>query len=118
MSVVESANRKQCLVFGMVLCLLAVLFAIEAKLAWYAPDGNPTAQISAAKLQAADAPRLVAQVLASSQTALLFVGVIALFAPMMPAVSAQFARLAPVQMAKAGSPDLRVHLFVRPPPAL
>lgn len=117
MSVVESANRKRCLLFGMVLCLLAVLFAIEAKLAWYAPDSTPTIQISSAKLQDADAPRLVAQALASSQTALLFAGVLALLLLVVPEARAKFSRLAPAQMLEPGSPDFCVYLFIRPPPA-
>jgi hypothetical protein len=52
-------------VIGSVLCLLAAIFAFEAKLAWFSPAGTPCAQISAAKLQPADAPRLIAQVLAA-----------------------------------------------------
>jgi hypothetical protein len=46
-----------------VLCLLAALFAIEAKVAWFSPAGSPSAQISAAKLQPTDAPRHIAQAL-------------------------------------------------------
>jgi len=48
---------------GIVLCLLAAVFAFEAKLAWFSPAGSPPAQISASKLQLADAPKLVAQAL-------------------------------------------------------
>ena len=50
------------------LCLLAVVFAFEAKLAWYSPPGTPYAQISATKLQPTDAPKLIAQVLAVPHT--------------------------------------------------
>lgn len=100
--------------FGLVLCLLAALFAIEAKLAWYAPDGNPTAQISAAKLQAADAPRLVAQALSASQFPL------ELFAVILPLV------LVPLMGERARDSHLpapqfpfqgfSAHHFFRPPP--
>jgi hypothetical protein len=51
--------------FGVILCLLAAVFAIEAKVAWFSPEGSPRAQISASKLQPADAPRLIAQALDS-----------------------------------------------------
>src|ERR1700750_184821 len=54
---------------GAVLCLLAALFAFEAKLAWYNPPSTPFAEISATKLQPTDAGKLVAQVLAIPHTA-------------------------------------------------
>jgi hypothetical protein len=49
------------------LCLLAALFAIEAKLAWYAPASAPITQISSAKLQPTDPPRLIANEIAASR---------------------------------------------------
>jgi hypothetical protein len=42
---------------GIALCLLAAVFAIEAKVAWFSPAGSPSAQISASKLQTADTTR-------------------------------------------------------------
>jgi|SRR6185437_2046329 len=42
---------------GIALCLLAAVFAIEAKVAWFSPAGSPSAQISASKLQPADGTR-------------------------------------------------------------
>ena len=50
---------------GAVLCVLAAMFAIEAKVAWYSPAGSPSSQISAAKLQPAEAPRQIAQAIGS-----------------------------------------------------
>ncbi len=50
---------------GVVLCLLAAVFAIEAKLALYSPDGSVRVEFSATQLQPADPPRLAAQALAS-----------------------------------------------------
>jgi hypothetical protein len=47
------------------LCALAAVFAFEAKVAWFSPAGSPSAQISAAKLQPADAPKQIAEALAS-----------------------------------------------------
>ncbi|KAA6455711.1 hypothetical protein DYQ86_27225 [Acidobacteria bacterium AB60] len=50
--------RWQSTVLGVLLCLLAAAFAFEAKMAWFGPAGSPAAQISASKLQPADAPKL------------------------------------------------------------
>lgn len=50
---------------GSVLCLLAALFAVEAKLAWYNPNGRVRVELSSTKLQAAEASRQVHQALAS-----------------------------------------------------
>lgn len=41
------------------LCLLAVLFAVEAKLAWYGPVRGPGSAISSAKAYPTDTPELV-----------------------------------------------------------
>jgi hypothetical protein len=53
---------------GAVLCLLAAIFAIEAKIGWYSPDGSVRVEFSSTKLQAADAPKLIAQALAPTGT--------------------------------------------------
>jgi hypothetical protein len=45
------------LAFG--LCLLAFLFAVEAKLAWFSPARGPAADIRAAKALPADTPVVV-----------------------------------------------------------
>ncbi len=62
-------SRRGLIVLGAVLCFLAAAFAFEAKVAWFSPSGTPVAQISASKLQPADAPRLMAQALAAPATA-------------------------------------------------
>jgi hypothetical protein len=41
------------------LCVLAFLFACEAKFAWYCPAGDLSSQVSAAKALRVDAPALV-----------------------------------------------------------
>jgi len=58
-------NPRWFMGIGVVLCFLAAIFAFEAKLAWFSPAGTPTAQISFAKLQPSDAPKLIAQALAA-----------------------------------------------------
>jgi hypothetical protein len=65
MSARLSNKRRWLCVVGGVLCLLVASFAFEAKLACYSPDSSPAAQISAAKLQPADAPKLIAQTLSA-----------------------------------------------------
>jgi hypothetical protein len=57
-------HRWRLTAFGAVLCLLAAVFSFEAKIAWYGPTAADT-HISAAKLQPAEAPRLIAQALTS-----------------------------------------------------
>jgi hypothetical protein len=69
MQVKSLIHRWRLIAFGAVLCLLATIFSFEAKIAWYSPIPAET-EISAAKLQPADAPHLVfraleAQALAS-----------------------------------------------------
>lgn len=103
---------------GMALCLLAALFAIEAKIAWFAPAGSPMVQVSAAKLQPADAARILAQALsAPSAPALRDVVEIQVVTLLSVTVS-----LIPVQVSNAAElfakPVSSPFLFFRPPPAL
>jgi hypothetical protein len=49
--------RRSALAGG--LCLLAFLFAMEAKFAWYAPANDPLTTIQSAKARPADLPELV-----------------------------------------------------------
>lgn len=44
---------------GIVLCVLAALFAVEAKIAWFSPAGTATAQISYNKAQPVEPSRLL-----------------------------------------------------------
>jgi hypothetical protein len=46
-------------ILAVVLCVLAFLFAFEAKLAGYSPAGDASSQVSAAKALRVDAPTLV-----------------------------------------------------------
>lgn len=50
---------------GVLLCLLAAVFAVEAKVGWYSPNGPIRVELSSTKLQAADASRNVGQTLAA-----------------------------------------------------
>jgi hypothetical protein len=101
---------------GAVLCLLAALFAIEAKVAWFSPAGSPSAQISAAKLQPTDAPRHIAQALTAPD--------LLHFSPEIPLLLLLLALLmaAPAVFHSANdrvaiaSPGFYSSLFRRPPP--
>ena len=105
---------------GVVLCFLAAMFAFEAKLAWFSPAGTPTAQISASKLKLADAPRLIAQVLAApaasqyfpSEAPLLFAVALLL----MPIGSCYFRKSAHDGTEVYASSSISPPLFRRPPP--
>lgn len=110
-------RRRRLTALGVMLCLLAALFAIEAKLAWFSPAGSPSAQVSAAKLQLADAPRHVSQALAAPdpQHFSAEVPVLLLFALLLTA--------APVLLSPqdsrarvSASPGFYSPLFRRPPP--
>jgi hypothetical protein len=103
---------------GIVLCLLAAVFAIEAKVAWFSPAGSPSAQISSSKLQSADATRQSAYTVgnahqlnpADTPLPRIFAATVALVAAI------PFRRpLRDVFIAKV-SPGFTAPLFRRPPP--
>jgi hypothetical protein len=52
-----------------VLCLLAFLFAVEAKLAWYGPVYGPGCDVRAAKACPVDAPKVVGHGISSPNSA-------------------------------------------------
>jgi hypothetical protein len=45
--------------FAMALCLLALTFAVEAKLAWYMPPHTMGSEVQATKAMPADVPQLI-----------------------------------------------------------
>jgi hypothetical protein len=106
---------------GFVLCLLAAVFAVEAKLAWYIPAGTPSAQISAEKLQRADASKLIAQALTSPAASQHFPAE----APLL-AIALQLALPVRIDVHKPGHHRTKVRatfsfsppLFRRPPPQI
>jgi hypothetical protein len=113
-------NRRNMLALG--LCLLAVLFALEAKIAWYCPANGPNGNIQSQKARPADLPAVVAHgvstlPLATLPLALIFFASVAAIAcaesNFLPGVSVNFNHL-PVSAKPYFSPAL----FFRPPPAL
>jgi hypothetical protein len=113
-------DRWRVTALGVALCVLAAVFAFEAKLAWFSPVGTPSAQISSAKLQRADAPRQLAQALAAptdlhevpapAMPALLLV-LSVLIVAMLPA-----GRVVQARLKVSASPSFSPSLFRRPPP--
>ncbi len=61
MSAFRRLQPVRCSVFAYALCILAVFFAVEAKLAWYSPAGSAFSDISAVKARPIENPRVVSQ---------------------------------------------------------
>jgi hypothetical protein len=111
--------RSRLAALGTLLCLLAALFAIEAKLAWFSPALN-TSAVSSSKLRPAEAPEVARQHTAQSVPLPVeiiengaILAVTALTVAMMIVVRSSSRSLAPV----SASSSFSVALFFRPPPA-
>src|SRR5438045_7704027 len=105
---------------GILLCLLAALFAVEAKIAWFSPAGSSTAQISYAKARPAEPPKAFPEHLTSpaplppefAQAATLVAAAL-----LLAIAATSVVRLAPVRPQVSASPGFSAALFFRPPPA-
>jgi hypothetical protein len=106
---------------GIMLCVLAALFAVEAKIAWFSPAGSGNAQISFAKARPAEQPKGLAQRFHSQSPpsndfaaeATLFTATLLLAVPAIVVV-----RPAPARWQVSASPGFSAALFFRPPPIL
>jgi len=106
---------------GILLCVLAALFAMEAKIAWFSPAGSASAQISFAKARPAEQPKPLAQRFHSqAPPANGFAGFVTLLtAALMPATPAiGSVRPARTHWQVSASPGFSAALFFRPPPVL
>lgn len=117
LSAASLAFRRTPLAIG--LCLLAFLFAVEAKTARYGPVVGTGSDVRAAKALPADSTKLVEQgVTAPDPTyfriAFAALAAACLLAAVVPAASNLFSNRPPVFAAASFSPPA----FVRPPPAL
>lgn|GEM_PF-6035124 len=110
------AQRRQLTVLGLALCLLAALFAIEAKLTWYQFGGNAPTHISSSKLQTADAPRRVAQAIASWKPLVHLPEVATILALVLMIAALRFAPPAQPEPVRFVIAQFSPHLFFRPPP--
>jgi len=97
-------------------CVLAALFALEAKLAWYGSDPGPISHISSSKLQPTEAPRILAEALSFSD-AVLHLASISLVL-LAPAFIIGFARCAEAAAARQVAVGFSPQVFLRPPPSL
>jgi hypothetical protein len=113
-------TRRNILTLG--LCLLAVLFALEAKTAWYGPINGPSGEIQSQKALPADLPAVVSHGVSTLPRvtfplALIFLASVATIAwtdaNFLPGVDVDFNHI-PVSAAHYFFPAL----FFRPPPAL
>jgi len=113
-------ERVRFTALGIALCVLAALFAFEAKLAWFSPAGTPSAQISSAKLQPADASKLLAQVLAAPsnlhQVPTPAVPTLLLVVPILMVAAFPARRRVSDRLKFSSSPGFIPSLFLRPPP--
>lgn len=102
------------------LCLLAALFAVEAKMAWYGPTSGVGSDVRASKAMPADAPELVEHGIPVPDPIhphILFAVLSAPFvdAPQVVPVSHEWLKDRPREFAKV---FLSSPIFFRPPPAL
>jgi hypothetical protein len=114
--------RRRRFVLGLLLCLLAFSFALEAKLAWYGPGNGALGPVSSEKAQPIRPPALVSHGIPSHPpvTAWLPLLALALFGAAI-AVKGNLRGLAvPLDSAtKTGASFcFTPALFFRPPPAL
>jgi hypothetical protein len=104
------------------LCLLAVLFALEAKTAWYGPTNGPRGDIQSQKALPPDLPSMVSHGVSALPTAtfalaLIFIASVAAIAW----TNADFLRGVDVDcnhIPVSAAPYFSPGLFFRPPPAL
>lgn len=112
-----ASQRAQLTFLGALLCLLAALFAVEAKMAWYAPPESGAIHVSADKLQAAEAPRLVAQALAAAAQLPVLIFVLPLFLLCKAIINTAHRQAVYAARSVAmDTPALLTTLFFRPPP--
>jgi hypothetical protein len=110
--------RRTLLTFG--LCFLAFGFAMEAKLAWYGPEGGAGSDIAAAKARPADPPEVVAGGVHApdpvySQSAFVFLA--ALTAAFVWRADALLGhRIAYSRLSVSAAAYFSPNLFFRPPP--
>jgi hypothetical protein len=105
---------------GIMLCLLAALFAVEAKIAWFSPAGSASAQISFAKARPAEPPKTLPQRLVSPAPAYDFAGAATLVVLALLLVTTTWfvAAMVPTEPQVSASFNYCASLFFRPPPAL
>jgi hypothetical protein len=114
-------RHSQLAALGILLCLLAALFALEAKIAWFSPSGTARAQISYDKASPAEPSKAVLPRLVSSAPPAYDLSPTAAFvaAALFTALaSIMVVRLAPARPKVHIRPGFSSALLYRPPPVL
>jgi hypothetical protein len=116
----NTVRALRCSVFAFALCILAVLFAVEAKLAWYSPAGTSVSDISAAKARPFEYPKVLSQSFIAPDSAhaqLAFAHFAAFTAT--TAINSNETASVPNFISKKffTASNFSPHLFYRPPPA-
>ena len=116
-----SRQFRQTLFVG-VLCLLAVLFAVEAKRAWYSPANGPDYDVRSAKAYPATTPEVIARGVSTLNSELRLIS-FALVVAFAVASTIQMNYLPGHRVEGDSHPHLLLaspstNLFVRPPPTL
>ena len=109
------------IIFGTVLCFLAALLAVEAKVAWVADAGGQPNDLTAAKLSPITAKSIEQKAQASQPEPLYSSALILAALPAQPASIPFATSLQLIQSPLQHITMVRAHsavLFVRPPPSL
>jgi hypothetical protein len=119
MSDLRTSRPVRCSAFAFAFCILAVLFAVEAKLAWYSPAGFAVSDISAAKARPIENPEVVSQSFIapeSTHSQLVFAHIAAFTAAI--ALRADETGNVPnyIHQTFFTASNFSSHLFYRPPP--
>lgn len=120
MSRVSASLRLRHTALAICLCLLAVVFAVEAKLAWYSPAGTHESEIRAAKAWPADTSEIIVQNAQAFQATcfLIPLGLLAVSSAAFKAPTnfSTIKSLVQPAQAVAAAPFFTPHFFFRPPP--
>lgn len=106
---------------GIMLCVLAALFAVEAKIAWFSPAGSATAQISFDKARPAEPPKAYPHGMTSTTPPAHDLAATATFVAasiLLAAIAAVMLLPARPRTQLALSPGFSASLLFRPPPVL
>jgi hypothetical protein len=101
---------------GVLLCLLAAVFAFEAKVGWYIPNGHVRVELSSTKLQAADASRQMDQAHSAPASIPQFPEELPLFLGFAAVVLVTFVPRRTSLVRASGLPSFSPPHFFRPPP--
>ena len=111
------ARRNRLAALGMLLCLLAAVFAVEAKIGWYSSDSTARVELSASKLRGDDAPKLLTKAESFPAPAPELISPAVVLATLAMAIVAVFpVELSPAPQKFGASFGTVPPLFFRPPP--